>query len=188
MPALFEYLRNITYYLLFAALVTMMAGKHRQHVRLIMGLVLLLLIIQPLNAFVKGPGLPVTDWYTGMLPVAANGSEAGYANTYTAALHTAFEEQLTLQLTALLRQNGYELMEAEFTYAPDMSRIEGVSLAAKAAPSVPARQAFIRIEPVRIGTASGGSGASNDENALSIKKIIASFYNLPAEHIHVKLR
>ncbi len=78
MPAFFDYLRNITYYLLFSTLAGMAApsGKYKKYVTLITGMVLLLLMIQPLRSL-AGQGIPVTQWFAGITEAAVPNPDAG---------------------------------------------------------------------------------------------------------------
>jgi stage III sporulation protein AF len=183
MPAFFDYLRNITYYLLFAALVGMLApgGKYQQYVRLVTGLVLLFLLIQPLTAFVKGPGIPVTQWFMDAVPEA----DTNYESLRVSLLRDAFEEQLNSQLAVLLQQNNYELIDAEFVYTEDFSRIEGLSLIVQRHTAKQEKRPFIRIEPIRISDA---PESDSGEEAEAVKKLISGFYNLSVTHIHVKIQ
>jgi hypothetical protein len=180
MAVFFEYLRNITYYLFFAALAVMAApaGKYSGYIKLVTGLVLLLLILQPLKAFVDGVGVPVTMWRISV-------PEMDYSNLHSSSLQDAFEEQLNIQLTELLRQNDYELLRAGFEYSGDFSRIESMDLIVSANKPGSARRPFIRIEPVIIG---GGTSQAESREETAIKKLIAAFYSLPVEHIHVEIR
>ncbi len=136
MPSFFEYLRNITYYLLFSALAGMAApsGKYKKYISFVTGLVLLLLMIIPLRDFV-GSGIPVTEWFSGLIP--ARGA-AEYAQPYTdyeqwshEQINTAFEEQLFTQVESLLSKEGYELKAAEFEYEEDFSKLTGMGLEVK---------------------------------------------------------
>jgi hypothetical protein len=178
MPAFFEYLRNITYYLLFASLIGMAApaGKYRQYVKLTTGFILLLLIIKPLAAFTDGLGVPVTEWFTAS-PVIYTGAE--YGAVYDEALSLVFEGQLRNQLAQLLSQNDYELIDADFFYNLDYTRLESIFVTVRRKPDK--KTPFIRIEPVRIGAAE--STAESE-----VKKLISGFYSLEAGHIHVKVQ
>jgi hypothetical protein len=176
MPAFFEYLRNITYYLLFASLVGMIApaGKYRQYVKLVTGFILLFMFVKPLAAFTDKLGVPVTEWFTANPVVYAD-----YGYLYDEAVLDAFTHQLNQQLAQLLEQNGYTLAEAEYVFNDGLTALEGIYVTAHAAEKE--KTPFIRIEPVRIGNAE--STAESD-----IKKIISGFYSLEAGHIHVKVQ
>ena len=187
MPAFFEYLRNITYYLLFAALVGLIAptGKYKKFVSLVMGLVMLALLLQPLRDIV-GRQIPVTDWFTGMMPQPTQGiatTDDAYAiwrDTYLAA---AFTNQLSTQLEGLLSRNGITMHSASFEYTEDFSRITAVSVQVSQRPEADRRVPFIRIEPIQ----SNRQYAPDDPLINEAKNLIAGFYNLPGSHIHVEV-
>lgn len=194
MPAFFQYARNITYYLLFAALLGMAApnDKYKKYIALVSGFILICLILQPLKPLLSG-GIPVTELFARIVPVpqaaaAESGEGASFETTYEQwryeTLKSAFEEQLDTQLSELLSHNGYELEEAEYECADDFSRIQRISVTVTAKPDTETRKPFIRIEPVRI---SAGEGDESDESD-AVKKVISDFYGLPSEHIHVRVR
>ncbi len=192
MPAFFEYLRNITYYLLFSTLLGMAApsGKYKKYVSLITGLVLLLLMVQPLKSL-AGQGVPVTEWFSGLAaanaaespinpnaalsPEEASPAESAYSQWSREQIGAAFEEQLYIQVEALLSKEGYALQSAEFEYEDDFSKITGMDLTV----SVPRggsqkSRPLIRIEPVTIGQ-SETPEEPEDENISRVKKLIADF-------------
>ena len=190
MFAFFDYLRNITYYLLFAALVGFIApaGKYKKFVSLVMGLVLLTLILQPIRGIVATQ-IPVTDWFVGIIPQGQASQEVNLGDPYTIwrdnHLTHAFEAQLSTQLENLLERNGFALHHASFTYTEDFSRIETIHVTVSRQDPAQAetRRPFIRIEPVQINR----DTPQEDPAVYEIKNIIAGFYNLPHSHIHVKV-
>lgn len=199
MAAFFQYARNITYYLLFAALAGMAApaGKYKKYVGLVTGLVMVSLILQPLRALLNEAGRPVTEWFAGMVPVPMNTAgteptfEDGYDQWRYDTVRVAFEEQLHAQLSTLLAQNGYTLQKAAFEYDDDFSRVSRVTAEVSAASPAasPTHKPFIRIEPVKISVGTPeGTGTAEDETAEAVKKLIADFYATTPEHIHVRVR
>ena len=187
MPAFFEYLRNITYYLMFAALVGLVAptGKYKKFVSLVMGLIMLALLLQPVRGFM-GRQIPVTELFAGIMPQAGPhiaGPDDAYAiwrDTYLAA---AFRAQLEAQLKGLLAQNGITMHSAGFEYTQDFSRITAVHVSVSRQEEATRRVPFIRIEPVRIGQ----EDAPEDPLVGEVKNLISGFYNLPAAHIYVEV-
>ena len=187
MPAFFEYLRNITYYLLFAALVGLIAptGKYKKFVSLVMGLIMLALLLQPVRDIV-GRQIPVTEWFAGIMPQAdshattADDAYAIWRDTYLAA---AFQAQLEAQLEGLLERNGITMHSADFKYTGDFSRITSIYVTVSRQEETSRRVPFIRIEPVRIGQ----EEAPEDPLINEVKNLISGFYNLPGTHIHVKI-
>jgi hypothetical protein len=188
MPAFFGYIANITYYLLFAAVVNMVApsGKYKKFVSLVMGFTLLVIIIAPLRNL--GRDFNATDFFAGvagmptMQQAFAGENDARLHNT---ALAAAFEEQLFIQLEGLLSRNGFTLHEASFTYTEDFSRITAVWVEVSGEAET-RRVPFIRIEPVQVNR---GRDTTPETDPLTenVKNLIADFYNLPREHINVTI-
>jgi len=187
MPAFFEYLRNITYYLLFAALVGLIAptGKYKKFVSLIMGLIMLTLLLQPVRDIV-GRQMPVTEWFAGIMPQQAHGfatPDDAYAIWRDTYLAYAFNAQLSAQLEGLLERNGIAMYSASFEYTSDFSRITSVRLQVSRMPETSRRVPFIRIEPVQIQ----GNAPPEDPLVDEVKNLVAGFYNLPGSHIYVEV-
>ena len=197
MPAFFEYIRNITYYLVFASVVGIFApvGKYKKFVNLVMGFVLLLLMVQPLAGFFAGRDIPVTQWFAGPIPTMNGGLtgnlDAVYASWWDDYFSTAFQSQLEAQLSRLLEANGYTLYSAEFTYSADFSQIESVSVHVSVSPtySPGERVPFIRIQPPRFERIQIGETppAETCPHQEKVKTLISEFYNLPKSHIDVKV-
>jgi len=187
MPAFFDYIRNITYYLLFAALVGLVAptGKYKKFVSLIMGFILLVLILQPISSFI-GTQIPVTEWFQGILPEQTH-HDVGIDDTYSiwrdTYLAAAFESQLEAQLDGLLTRNGITLHSASFEYTEDFSRITSVRIRVSREEEQERRVPFIRIEPIRIER----EEPPDDPLINEVKNLISGFYNLPETHIHVEI-
>ena len=186
MPAFFDYLRNITYYLMFAAVVGMLApaGKYKKFVSLVMGFILLYLMIAPLSRF--SPAAPITDWFPGPVFNAAQAEDphrsyAHWRNTY---LRGAFETQLTAQLENLLSQNGFVVYESRVAFLDDFTALTTVHVILSRAES-PQRVPFIRIQPVQIGEAQPPEACAT---SIAAQNLISQFYNLPAQHIYVTVR
>ena len=181
MSAFFDYLRNITYYLLFASLVGLIAptGKYRKYVNWVMGLVLLVLLLQPIM-MVFNTQIPVTQWFDGML-TSTHVEESNYENWRDIHLAAAFEEQLRAQVNGLLSQQNIILHDVEFSYSDDFSRITFIRLSVSQEEESQ-RVPFIRIEPVQINREEQAEACPISTDA---KNLISEFYNLPLSHINV---
>jgi len=185
MSAFFDYLRNISYYLLFAALVGLVvpSGKYKKYVSLVMGLILLVLMLQPIRHFF-GTEIPVTQWFNEIIqPTGQTNNDSHYTNWRDIYLASAFEGQLNTQVEGLLSRNNITLHGAAFTFTQDFSRITSVSIQVSREETPPGRVPFIRIEPVQITQDAPTEDPLTDE----VKNLIAGFYNLPLTHIHVKI-
>ncbi|MCL2048618.1 MAG: stage III sporulation protein AF [Defluviitaleaceae bacterium] len=190
MPAFFEYLRNITYYLMFATVIGIFApmGKYRKFVSLVLGFVLLLMMIQPLAVVLKTQDIPVTQWFANFSPAGSFSGEALWDDH----LRGAFEAQLEAQLTQLLNANGFVVHASSFGYSDDFAKLTyvNVDVSAEEFPSNE-RVPFIRIEPpqirpIIIGTPHAEQAETN-EAAEAVKSLISQYYNLPVTHIHVTM-
>ena len=181
MSAFFIYIRNITYYLMFAAVVGMLApaGKYKKFVSLVMGFTLIGVMIAPLARL--GGELPVTGWFAGMGDVAVGSAESDYANWRNTYLRSAFEAQLNRQLTDLLQQDGFTVHSASFTYTDCFTRLTGVRVNVSRHEQ-PQRVPFIRIQPVSV---SNQLKTETCPTAAAAKNLISQFYNLPVQHIYV---
>jgi len=186
MPAFFEYLRNITYYLMFATVAGILApaGKYRKFISLVLGFVLLVLMLRPLAGI--GNEISVTEWFTGIIPnnEAQQNWETSYAHWRDTYLREVFEAQLEAQLTTLLENDGFTVHSADFDYSDDFSRITEVRVSVSREEQ-PQRVPFIRIQPVQIGQY---QKPEENPTATAAKNLISQFYNLPTEHIHVNVR
>jgi len=181
MDAFFSYLTNITYYLIFAAVVGLIApvGKYRKFVSLVMGFILLSLILVPLTNI--GTRQDISNWVLDFMPNQGTeiSSETSYNLWRDTYIRSAFEAQLTTQLELFLQQNSITLHTATFSFSDDFSAITDIYVTVSGQ-QIQERVPFIRIEPVRI---------NREEEvcpvATSTKNLISQFYNLNLGHIHV---
>jgi len=186
MSAFFIYLRNITYYLMFASVVGMLApaGKYKKFVSLVLGFTLVSVMIAPLARI--GSQIQVTDWFSGLIfhETANQDWESSYANWRNTYLRGAFEEQLTIQLENMLAQDGFTVHAVSFTFPDDFSSLTSVN-ATVSREETPQRVPFIRIQPVQVGPPDQTEACPA---ATAAKNLISQFYNLPLSHIYVTVR
>jgi hypothetical protein len=181
MSAFFGYITNITYYLLFAAVVNLLApsGKYKKFVTLVTGFVLVVIVIAPLRNF--GRDFNAADFFTGIPLVQGDLGDLSFY--HDEQLSAAFEEQLFIQLEAMLSRYRFHLRDAAFLYTDDFSRITSVQVTVSREEET-RRVPFIRIEPVQINRNQPETDPAIDE----IKNLIADFYNIPHGHIHVMIQ
>lgn len=190
MPALFSYLQNITYYLVFATVVGIFApsGKYKKFVSLVLGFVLLLLMIQPLSGFFNGRDVPVTQWFAGFAEV----DSAQYADWWDLHLRGAFEVQLEAQISRLLEGEGFEVLSASFSYSDDFGELDSirVSVSRREKAGYEGRVPFIRIQTPQVRIIQIGEPAATQTcpDTVFIKNLISDFYNLPTSHIYVNVQ
>jgi hypothetical protein len=187
MAEFFEYLRNITYYLMFATIVGIFApvGKYKKFVSLVLGFVLLLLMIQPLAYFFQGRDIPVTQWFAGV-PEISRGAEYAHEAWWDSHLRGAFEAQLEAQLARILNANGFALHSAEFEHT-DFAEINSISVSVSRE-NFSANERLIRIQPPQFRPIQIGEQQVVDcPQQSDVKNLISEFYNLPTSHIYVKV-
>ena len=178
MSAFFDYVSHITYYLVFMALVGVIApsGNYKKYIALIMGVVLIGIVLSPL----EWDEIPVTELFAQIIPEPV-GAE-GFTDWQHEQVQTAFHGQLHLQAETLLARNGFDLISSEWETSADFSQIERVTLTVQSKLPTPTRTPFIRVEPIRIS-----NEPATEEDALPIKTLIADFYNMSMDNIHVRV-
>ena len=194
MAAFFEFLRNITYYLVFMTVVGVIApsGSYKKYIALVMGVILIGIILNPVTMLIGGDELPVTEIFGNIIPTSPHGADFDWQQDY---LREVFHSRLTAQTSLLLSGNNFELVVAEWETAADFTYVRGLSLKVRAvaADTGPERVPFIRIEPVRIAPyqpfhpEETAEDPEEAEKIRAIKKLISDFYDIPTDNIHVEI-
>ena len=185
MPAFFEYLRNITYYLIFMAVVGVIApsGNYKKYIALIMGVVLIGIVITPIISGLERPSVPMTELFGNIMPMPDTG-QSDFFHWQQQQVRDIFHSQLTDQIGSLLIRNGYELISAEWETSEDFTYIRQIFLTIRAVESLPAPVPFIRVEPVRIAPY---RPAEETEETHKLKKLISDFYDMSLDNIHINI-
>ena len=187
MPAFFEFLRNITYYLVFMAIVGVVApsGQFKKYIALVMGIMLIGVVIGPVAMGFGREPVPIPELF-GNISFAPNNT-VDAEHWHREHIQSAFHSQLTIQTEALLLRNGFKLISADWETSEDFTNIRRVSLVAKAIETTPSPTPFIRVEPVRIAPYRPVEETEETEDAIKVKKLISDFYNMSLDNIHVKV-
>lgn len=189
MDAFFEYTRNISYYLLFMVAVGLLApsGSYKKYITLVMGIMMIGIVVAPIvrigDMVIGREQVPVTNLFAGITAV-----EIPHQNDY---LRDMFYSQLTGQAKALLADNGFGLVSAEWEAAEDLSYIHSAWLTVKVLEAEPERLPFIRIEPVRVAPYQPlppSEESEEPEETQTIKNLISDFYNMYNSNIHIKIQ
>ena len=185
MPAFFEYLRNITYYLMFMAVVGVIApsGNYKKYIALIMGVVLIGVVLTPMVSVLEQPSVPMTELFGNIIPMPTTG-QSDHFQWQQEQIRDIFHSQLTGQLGSLLSRNGYELVLVEWETSEDFTYIRQVFLTVRAVESIPTPVPFIRIQPVSIAPY---RPAEETEEVREVKKLISDFYDMPLDNIYVEI-
>jgi len=185
MPAFFEYLRNITYYLIFMAVVGVIApsGNYKKYIALIMGIMLIGIVITPVISGLEQPFVPLTALFGNIMPLPA-AEQNHHLHWQQEQIRDIFHSQLTAQIDSLLTRNNYELISAEWETSDDFTYIRQVFLTARATESVSTPVPFIRVQPVRIAPY---QPIEEPEEVRELKKLISDFYDMSLDNIHVEI-
>ena len=181
LPAFFDYLRNITYYLVFMAAVGALApsGKYKKFIVLIMGIMLIGAVIEPINRIIAREEVPLTNIFGGVVP----DSNIEFGDHFKDAFHF----NLTNQAEALLERNGFKLISAKWDTSDDMAYIRQIFIVAGEGDAVQNPERFIRIEPVRVAPYQPMLEPEETAEAKQIKKLLADFYDMDIANIHVEM-
>lgn len=192
MEAFFLYIRNITYYLMFAALVGMIVpgDKYKKFVSLVMGFILLAMMLAPLDDVLRFAGGGSTPNFAASFARFTNPVEMpDYQARHDAYIMEAFQRQLDSQLQGHLQSAGFTVYAGQVDFCLDTGQVRGVSATVSKAPP---RQSFIRIQPIEISRSMGETSPEGEPHSAQIeadaKKLISQFYNLANEHIYIIVR
>jgi len=185
MAAFFEYLRNITYYLMFMAVVGLIApsGNYKKYIAVVMGIMLIGVVINPITAGLGQSSLPMTEIFGNILP-APTASQSDHFFWQQEQIQAAFHAQLTAQVDALLARNGYQLISADWETSEDFTTIRNIRLQARVVETAPTPVPFIRIKPIRVAPY---QPMEEPEEAREIKNLISDFYDLSVDNIYVEI-
>jgi len=180
MSVFFEYLRNITYFLVFMAIVGVIApsGAYKKYISLVMGIMLIGIVLAPIPPVLGRNPVPVTEIFGNITPVPMGDWQPNH-------LLDAFHAQLTAQLQSKLAGESYRLISADWETAEDFTHILRLSLIAEPIDTGPAPRPFIRIEPIRIAPY---QASEESDETLAVKKLLADFYDMSVSNIHVEIR
>jgi len=151
MAAFFEYLRNITYYLMFMAVVGLIApsGNYKKYIAVVMGILLIGVVINPITSGLRQPSVPMTEMFGNILPTPA-ADQNDYLFWQQEQIQAAFHSQLTAQVQSLLARNNFNLVSAQWQTSEDFTYIRHVRVQAQVLEAAPTPTPFIRIEPIRV--------------------------------------
>ena len=181
MLAFFDYLRNITYYLVFMAAVGVIvpSGNYKKYIALVMGILLIGIFLDPISMIISREQIAMTEVFGNIVPIPMAGQ-----SDHSDHLRAAFHAQLTAQADALLARSGFLLVSADWETSEDFTYIQRVSLTAQAVEAEPTPVPFIRVEPVRIAPY---QPSEETEEARAVKILISDFYDMSMDNIHVEI-
>lgn len=186
MDAFFEYLRNISYYLIFMTAVGIIApsGTYKKYISLIMGILLIATVVSPLSTLLTQDPTAILQTNFALPQQILQPLQIEQPDYFEEFFHS----QLTAQADALLSRNGYHLVSATWETAEDFTYIRRASIVARAINAEPTPVPFIRIEPVRIAPYQPfDPEAAEAKEVLALKILLSDFYDMSADNIHVEI-
>ena len=204
MTELADYVRNIAVFIIFMTFVSIIVpeNKYEKYAKLIMGIVLMGIVISPLAGIVGRlsdsggfvlNGMPLID----MRQIETQITSA--SEFQIDSILTAYQADLTTHLRRLVENSSeYSLLDAYFDIGrseENFGKILGIHLTVSPHPPHNAR-GLITIDPVRIDISVNTRGLGRqteqenveNEQMLALKNLIANFYNVDIESIHVSIR
>ena len=201
MSHLSDYIRNLAVFLVFASFIGIISPgkKYKAYIDLVLGIILIFVLTAPLagviNALAGGSGDIFADMSLAYDRAALSRQIAYADDAQQSAILQIYKDGLAEQTRRLIENHGeFEFLVADFAIdvAENFGAILGMELVVQGRD---AATRFLRVDPVRIEPVIGGRGqpAAQNQNdvecphILSLKNLLASFYNLDKQRIHIKI-
>lgn len=197
MSAISDFVRNIAVFMIFAGFVGVIVpdGKYKGYVNVVLGLILVLLLINPVAALLRGDLSEVFADMGLRYDRSVINSYVYDDDAQNELILETYRNNLSAQLKRLTAGfTGYEYISSDFTVGngDDFGEILAIKLelSKTGAPQVKTGVPLIRIEPVTItGTALPGTTPApqtEDDELLDMKKTISDFYNVTSSNIYIQ--
>ncbi|MCL2753405.1 MAG: stage III sporulation protein AF [Defluviitaleaceae bacterium] len=202
MSAISEYIRNLAVFLIFASFVNIInpGKKFEQYINLVLGIILIFVLIAPLSGIINALAGSSGDIFADIslaydrAALARQIEQADQAGQQQ--ILNLYRDGLTDQARRLVENHGeFYLETANFTINSSQENFGEILQIHLILRETDSSQPFIRIDPVRIEPVIGSRGeppaeSSSPENPhiISLKNLLAGFYNLPTDNIILEVR
>ena len=202
MGALSDYIRNLAVFLIFASFVSIISPgkKYEQYINLALGVILILVIIAPLSGVVNALAGSSGDIFADVSlaydrhALARQIEKADQAGIDS--IMRMYTEGLTEQTRRIIENHGYfALLAANFQIDQvyDFGNVLSIHLIVT---ELDVQMPLVRIEEVRISPAINTRGEpvlqnstiAEDARKLSLKNLLASFYNVDISNIILQVQ
>ena len=192
MEAVVSYAKTVLFFLLFANLVMQLlkGSSYERFVHPVCGMILVILIVRPILGLFGGEEkvLHAAEQKISFLlaqetPRLVVPEEAGYEF----AVLEAYEEELIVQLSGILSEEGLSLISADFSLSAeerDFGTIRGLNVFAEYGKKEP--QSKIDIAPIVFEHKGSDTAVSAEE--IRMKDKLADFYRIEKENINVNIK
>ncbi|MDR3240245.1 MAG: stage III sporulation protein AF [Clostridiales bacterium] len=183
MAGIAHWIQNLAFFMIFSAFVGIILPneKYKKYINLCLGLILVLMILSPAADWLNQKEIPVNAFFSGLGESAGAASPDQYEEIQRQMIRQSFNAQAESQLAGILAKEGYTLLSVNVETAPDYSRLTSVRITLKRQEAGKPR-GFIYVEPIRPGR----SQAEDSAEWKKIKKLIADFYNMSTDNIHIE--
>ncbi|MCL2704553.1 MAG: stage III sporulation protein AF [Defluviitaleaceae bacterium] len=197
MVAIYEFVRNIAVYMIFAGIAGVLApeGKLKSYVDMTMNVILVLMLIQPIAGIFKTDFTDILSEMRFQFDTKAMAGEyVYYDEKQNEMILSAYQNNLKEQLRRLLAAyNDYDYVDAYFTVGKgeaDFGEIKEIWIEmTEEKEQGGAFSGLIRIEPVRVRQGTGKPAETFEELASAghekIKNAVSDFYNIPSSNIYI---
>lgn len=196
MSGVYEWIKTIVFYMILITVVLniLPSGKYHKYVRFFSGMILILLVMQPLTGLA---GLEdKMAYYFGLFSFSGDAAELkadieGMDEKRYQAMIAQYESAIAMDIEALVKEVGLTQIDAKVELNQEVGseqfgRVSTLELTvAYEEDSGPP----IYVEPVIIGGQSAGEGQQEPETAqvVQLKERLREFYGLEPEQIRIRL-
>ena len=192
MDLIISYAKTVLFFLLFVNLIMQLlkGSSYERFVHPVCGMILVIMIIRPLLSMFGGEE-KVLYAAEQKLSLLLSGEEARLSvpreEGYEFAVLEAYEEDLMIQLSQILTEEGLTVVEADFSLSAeetDFGTIRGLNLTAEKKKAGSACR--IEIAPIVFEHRKRDTAVSAEE--IRIKDKLADFYRMDGDNIYVSIK
>ena len=192
MDGIISYAKTVLFFLLFVNLLMQLlkGSPYERFVHPVCGMILVIMILRPMLSLFGGEE-KVLYAAEQKLSLLLAQEEQGYLQEegtgYEFAVLEAYEQELRVQLAAVLAEEGLSVVSADFSLSAeekDFGTIRGLTLTAEAKKEQ--RAGRISVAPIVFGSRKGDETVSAEE--IRMKDKLADFYQVDEANIHVTIK
>lgn len=203
LDSVYEWMRNILIFIIAVTVIFQLLenSSYRKYARFVAGMILILLIVKPL---LKVSGKEQGFWYLlgsydYLFETEDKSAELTGAEEYrNLVILEEYEKALAQQVNQLLNKKGLTLISMDAEFGSNLSEIDYGALKSltvvvgyqKEAEAENVSEVTVEQIVIQIGEEKSSKNPPSDTSpfALSVKNLLADFYNLDAEHIHITIQ
>lgn len=201
MEALYSWIQNITYYLLFLAVLNQLlpGKKYAKYLKLFSGMVLILLFVQPFTKTLRVDEKLARYYEEFVFQYEAGDLKQeilGMESRRLSQVIEQYEEAVAMDVSNMAKDSGYYVADCRVSICQDkeaeaFGTVEQIFLTVSQ-DELPeqAVEAIRPVEPVVIGEDEAKEAAQEDAEppeAVAFRKKVASYYDLGENHVEIQI-